>query len=186
MLQGKWKYMWNQWDAREDYWEQWAQRKARKWQDLAHQLIRSLCSQMLSLTDETVDTQIWGISHPSLSSISFSSLPPSQVISITSQDFPSGKVIKNPPADAGDAGDVGLIPGLGRSRGVKITAHSSILAWKPRGQRSLACCSPWGCKELDKPKQLTHTHTLTCHVLFVLWAGGQWEEQESSWWNPYI
>ena len=29
--------------------------------------------------------------------------------------FPSGSVVKNPPANAGDASDAGLIPGLGRS-----------------------------------------------------------------------
>ena len=29
-------------------------------------------------------------------------------------DFPGDSVEKNPPASAGDAGDVGLIPGLGR------------------------------------------------------------------------
>ena len=32
--------------------------------------------------------------------------------------FPSGSVIKNPPANAGDARDVGSIPGSGRSPGV--------------------------------------------------------------------
>ena len=31
--------------------------------------------------------------------------------------FPSGSAVKNPPANAGDAGDVGSIPGLGRSLG---------------------------------------------------------------------
>ena len=31
--------------------------------------------------------------------------------------FPSGSAEKNPPANAGDTGDVGLIPGLGRSPG---------------------------------------------------------------------
>ena len=31
--------------------------------------------------------------------------------------FPGGSVVKNPPAHAGDTGDVGLIPGLGRSPG---------------------------------------------------------------------
>ena len=31
--------------------------------------------------------------------------------------FPRGSVVKNPPASAGDAGDVGLIPGSGRSPG---------------------------------------------------------------------
>ena len=31
--------------------------------------------------------------------------------------FPSGAVVKNPPANAGDARDTGSIPGLGRSPG---------------------------------------------------------------------
>ena len=29
--------------------------------------------------------------------------------------FPGGTVVKNPPGNAGDEGDAGLIPGLGRS-----------------------------------------------------------------------
>ena len=33
----------------------------------------------------------------------------------TLQGFPGGSVVKNPPANAGDTGDVGSIPGLGRS-----------------------------------------------------------------------
>ena len=37
-------------------------------------------------------------------------------------------VVKNLPASAGDARDVGSIPGLGRSTGV--VTHSSILAWR--------------------------------------------------------
>ena len=31
--------------------------------------------------------------------------------------FPGGSVVKNPPANAGDVGDVGSIPGSGRSPG---------------------------------------------------------------------
>ena len=31
--------------------------------------------------------------------------------------FPGGAVVKNPPAIAGDTGDVGLLPGLGRPPG---------------------------------------------------------------------
>ena len=34
-----------------------------------------------------------------------------------SMGFPGGAVVKNLPANAGDTGDVGLIPGLGRSPG---------------------------------------------------------------------
>ena len=37
-------------------------------------------------------------------------------------------VAKNPPANAGDARDVGSIPGLGRSPGVGSDNHFSILA----------------------------------------------------------
>ena len=32
--------------------------------------------------------------------------------------FPGGKVVKNPPANVGDTGNVGLITGSGRSPGV--------------------------------------------------------------------
>ena len=34
------------------------------------------------------------------------------------EGFPGGSVVKNPPDNAGDSRDVGLIPGLGRSPGV--------------------------------------------------------------------
>ena len=40
--------------------------------------------------------------------------------------FPGGSVVKNPPANAGDAG---LIPALGRSLEEEMAIHSSILAW---------------------------------------------------------
>ena len=52
---------------------------------------------------------------------------------------PGGLVVKNPPANAGD---VGSIPGSGRSPG-KGNGNSSILAWKipwteePGGPRSM-------------------------------------------------
>ena len=38
-----------------------------------------------------------------------------------------GTVGKNLPARAGDVGDVGLIPGLGKSSGEEMATHSSIL-----------------------------------------------------------
>ena len=41
--------------------------------------------------------------------------------------FPGGTVVKNPPANAGD---VGLIPELGRSLEKEMANHSSILAWR--------------------------------------------------------
>ena len=41
--------------------------------------------------------------------------------------FPGGAVVKNPPANAGDARDKGSIPGLERSPGGGMTTHSSSL-----------------------------------------------------------
>ena len=44
----------------------------------------------------------------------------------THMDFPGGSVVKNLPANAGATGDVGLIPGLGRSpRG----GHGNLLPY---------------------------------------------------------
>ena len=54
-------------------------------------------------------------------------------------------MVKNPPADAGDIGDVGLIPGLGRSHGNPLQ-YSCL---ENPMDRSLAGYSPEGCKELD-------------------------------------
>ena len=51
---------------------------------------------------------------------SFSSKP-------MSQGFPGGSVVPNLPANAGD---MGSIPGSGRSLEKEMAAHSSILAWK--------------------------------------------------------
>ena len=59
-------------------------------------------------------------------------------------------MVKNPPADAGDAGDGGSIPGLGGSLGGGILQPTPVfLLGKPHGQRSLVGYSLWGHKELD-------------------------------------
>ena len=56
------------------------------------------------------------------------------------------QMVKN----AYSAGDLGLIPGLGRSLGGE---HGNPLQYSflenPHGQRSLAGYCPWGCKESD-------------------------------------
>ena len=63
--------------------------------------------------------------------------------------FPGGSVAKKPPADAGDAGDTGSVPGSGRSPGGEgVATHPRILAWKSHGQRSLAGYRPWGDKRV--------------------------------------
>ena len=68
--------------------------------------------------------------------------------------FPGGAVVKNPPANAGDAGSVpksGTSPGEGNGNPLQYS-------WKFQGHRSLAGYSPWGCKELDTTEH-THTHS---------------------------
>ena len=47
-------------------------------------------------------------------------------------DFPGGIVVKNLPINAGDAGDMGSIPGLEDSLEKEMATYSSssILAWK--------------------------------------------------------
>ena len=62
--------------------------------------------------------------------------------------FPSGSVVKSLPATAGDTGDMGLIPGLRRSRGEGNGNQYSCLE-KSHGLRSLAGYSPWGHRESD-------------------------------------
>ena len=39
-------------------------------------------------------------------------------------------MVKNPPANAGDAGNTSSIPESERSTGGKVVTHSSILDWK--------------------------------------------------------
>ena len=61
-------------------------------------------------------------------------------LKIYSLGFPGGSVVKNPPANAGD---VGSIPGLGRSLEKEMATHSSFLAreipWteEPSGLQSM-------------------------------------------------
>ena len=43
--------------------------------------------------------------------------------------FSGGSVVKNPPANAGNVRDAGLIPGLEDPLEKEMATHSSILAW---------------------------------------------------------
>ena len=60
-------------------------------------------------------------------------------------------MVKNPPANAGDTGDSGSSPGLGKSPGGG-KGHS-MFAWKSHGQRSLVGYRPSGHKELNPIKR---------------------------------
>ena len=58
-------------------------------------------------------------------------------------------VVTNLPASAGDAGEVGLIPGFRKiSWRRKQQPTPILLPEKFHGQRSLAGCSPWSCRKV--------------------------------------
>ena len=70
--------------------------------------------------------------------------------------FSGGVVVKNLPANAGDAGS---IPGLGRSPGGgNGNLFQYSLSGKFHRQKSLVGYGPWGSKESDTTEP-THTHT---------------------------
>ena len=58
--------------------------------------------------------------------------------------FPSGSVVKNPPANVGDAGDVVQSLGQDDTLQQEMATHSSILPRKSYGQKSLVGYSQWG------------------------------------------
>ena len=80
--------------------------------------------------------------------------------------LPSGSVVKNPPASAGDAGDTGSSPGTGRSPG---NGHGNPLQYssESHGQRSLVGYSPWGHKESDMTEQLSTHHVIHIHTIIT-------------------
>ena len=67
-------------------------------------------------------------------------------------DFPGDASVKNPPANAGDTRDAGVISGSRRSTG---EGHSVFLPGKSHGQRRLAGYSLQGHKESDMTGHLS-------------------------------
>ena len=74
-------------------------------------------------------------------------------------------MVKNPPANAGDARDSGSIPRWGRFPGAgNGNPLQNFFPGKFHGQRSLVGYSPWGHKELDTTERLhVHVH-VQCHI----------------------
>ena len=58
-------------------------------------------------------------------------------------------MVKTPPASVGDSGDLGSVPGLGRSPGEGNGNPPVFLPGESHGQRSLTGYGPQGCKESD-------------------------------------
>ena len=74
-------------------------------------------------------------------------------------DSATNTVVKNPPVNAGDIRDMGLILGSGRSPG---GGHGNPLQYscfgESLGQRTLVGYSPWGSLELDMTEAIARTH----------------------------
>ena len=70
-----------------------------------------------------------------------------QILTWDSSGFPGSSDSKE---SACNAGDMGLIPGLGRSPGER-SSNPLEYSWSGESHRlrSLAGYSPWGCKESD-------------------------------------
>ena len=113
--------------------------------------------------------------------------------SVIALGFPGGTVIKNPPANAGDTGDEGSVPGLGRSpRGgngnllqYSCLANSTdwgawqatVHDWATEHIVALQCCISFccmttliSCKYIYVPWLLSLPPTLSSSLLWVITA----------------
>ena len=72
-------------------------------------------------------------------------------------------MVKNPSDNARDAGDAGLIPGLGRFPCRKKWQPTPVfLPGESHGQRSLVDYNPCGCQELDVTEHLSTKTAMLC------------------------
>ena len=82
--------------------------------------------------------------------------------------FPGGSVVKNLPANAGDTGDLGLIPGLGRSPGKGNGTPFQYSCLENPMNRGAWWATVFGvAKSWTRLSTLTHTHkpsVLSCHT----------------------
>ena len=84
---------------------------------------------------------------------------------------------EEPPCNTEDTGDVGSIPGSGRSPGgIKWQPTPVFFPEKPHGQRSLAGYSPKGCKQSDTTEWLSITILEYLFVDSLTWAKQTWRQ----------
>ena len=69
--------------------------------------------------------------------------------------FAGGSVVKNPPANAGNAGDMGLIAGSGRRPGVGNATYSIILTWENPMDRGACWATVYGIAK-SQTQRITH------------------------------
>ena len=104
------------------------------------------------------------------------------------------QLVKNPPANAGDARITVSIPGLGRSPGVgngNPFQYSCLENSRGRGAWWATVHGTMGCKELDTSEHTTHTwkritggaSTFPGIVKVTPWADYRWRSQTSQLWG---
>ena len=71
------------------------------------------------------------------------------------QGFPSGSVVKNTPANAGQAG---LIPGSGRTLEKEMATNCSILAWEIPWTEEPGVLQYLGSQTAGTTSDLAHSH----------------------------
>ena len=72
-------------------------------------------------------------------------------------------MVKNPPANAGDAGDLGSMPGSGRSPGEGKATHSSDLAWEILWTEEPGGLQSMGSQRVGHGRATEHAHTDKSH-----------------------
>ena len=83
--------------------------------------------------------------------------------------FSGGSVVKYLPANAGDAG---LIPGLGRSSGEVMATYSSNLIWEVPWTEEPRGYSPWDGKRVRHNLETKQQHNLNIYLpaeIFFCW-----------------
>ena len=65
------------------------------------------------------------------------------------------QLVKNPPANAGDAGDLGSIPGQEDPLEKEMATHSSVFAWRIPQTEESGRLQSMGHKESDTNEKLT-------------------------------
>ena len=98
--------------------------------------------------------------------------------------FSGGPLVKNLPANTGSTRDARLIPDREISLKEEMATSSSVLAWKPHGQRSLVGYSPWGPRGWDL--MATEHAWGWCPEYMVTWVykGGSYLRDETAPFEP--
>ena len=74
------------------------------------------------------------------------------------------QLVKNLPANAGDAREVGVTLDWGEPLEKELATHSIIPAWRIPRTEEPGGRSPWGCKGIDTTE---HTHMLSSMLIFT-------------------